>query len=292
MLNVHHLELFYHVARSGGITAALPQIPYGVQQPAVSLQMSQLEDSIGTQLFQRRPFSLTPAGREIFEFITPFFSGLPQLAASVRGQATRQLRLAASGAVMRDHFPWLLRELVRKLPGLRVSLRDTGISSAARLLRSHEVDIALGIQDARETAGLKFERLLKVPMILLVEAHSPHSSAARVLRAAVDGALPLISSPAPDELLSRFQGELKKRAIDWPVSLEAPSLDVVETYVAHGFGVGLSLPIPGHSLPDNVRALPLTGFPEIQYGALWNDRLSGPALLCLEMMRARAKSLA
>src|SRR5436190_240014 len=105
MLNVHHLELFYYVARSGGITAALREIPYGIQQPAVSLQMAQLEDSVGTQLFVRRPFSLTPAGREIYEFITPFFSGLPQLTARVRGQAAQQLCLAASGLVMRDHFP-------------------------------------------------------------------------------------------------------------------------------------------------------------------------------------------
>ncbi len=253
--------------------------------------MSQLEESVGTQLFQRRPFVLTPAGREVYDFITPFFSGLPQLTASVRGQATQQLRLAASGAVMRDHFPWLLRELVAKIPGLRLSLRDTGISSAAHLLRTHEVDIALGIQDDRLTAGLRFERLLKLPMILLVEASSPFTSAARVVKAAAEGTLPLIASPAPDELVTRFQAELKRRGQEWEVRLEAPSLDVVEAYVAHGFGVGLSLPVPGHTLPENVRALNLTGFPEIHYGALWVDRLSRTALLCLETMRARAKSL-
>ena len=80
MLNIHHLELFYYVARAGGVTAALRIIPYGIQQPAVSAQLSRLEESLGTRLFHRRPFSLTPAGREIYEHIAPFFGtiGRPQ----------------------------------------------------------------------------------------------------------------------------------------------------------------------------------------------------------------------
>ena len=38
-MNVHHLELFYYVARFGGIGAAVRNIPYGIQQPAVSAQV-------------------------------------------------------------------------------------------------------------------------------------------------------------------------------------------------------------------------------------------------------------
>ena len=39
-MNVHHLELFYYVARHGGISQAVRHIPYGIQQPAVSGQCS------------------------------------------------------------------------------------------------------------------------------------------------------------------------------------------------------------------------------------------------------------
>ena len=42
-MNVHHLELFYYVARYGGIMPAVRNIPYGIQQPAVSGQVVQLE---------------------------------------------------------------------------------------------------------------------------------------------------------------------------------------------------------------------------------------------------------
>ena len=73
-MNIHHLELFYYVARFGGISQAVRNIPYGIQQPAVSSQIIQLEEFLGVTLFQRRPFLLTAQGEELYSFIKPFFS--------------------------------------------------------------------------------------------------------------------------------------------------------------------------------------------------------------------------
>jgi DNA-binding transcriptional LysR family regulator len=42
-VNIHHLELFYYVAGHGGISEAVRHMPYGIQQPAVSDQVIQLE---------------------------------------------------------------------------------------------------------------------------------------------------------------------------------------------------------------------------------------------------------
>ncbi|RYD31150.1 MAG: LysR family transcriptional regulator, partial [Verrucomicrobiaceae bacterium] len=50
-MNIHHLELFYHVARCRGVSAAARQMPYGIQQPAISAQILQLENSLGKTLF-------------------------------------------------------------------------------------------------------------------------------------------------------------------------------------------------------------------------------------------------
>src|SRR5258708_19259256 len=75
-MNIHHLELFYYVARHGGITGAVRNIPYGIQQPAISGQVAQLEEFLGVTLFQRRPFALTPAGEKLYRFVSPFFSNL------------------------------------------------------------------------------------------------------------------------------------------------------------------------------------------------------------------------
>ena len=290
-LNVHHLELFYHVARAGGITASLKSIPYGIQQPAVSLQMTQLEDSIGARLFQRKPFSLTPTGQMVYEHIAPFFSGLPDLAAATRGQVTRHLRLAATSNVMRGHFPVLLRELERQVPGLRLTLRDAALDGSARLLREHEVDVALALHDPGAAGNLRHEILLTLPMVFLARRDAPQKSAAEILRAGQKGLIPLIAPPADDILTRQFQGALKERGIEWEGHIDAPGLDLVEAYVEEGFGVGLGLANPVREVSKKVRELPLRGFPQLAYCAYWNERLTPLAESCLEHIRRIAKSL-
>jgi DNA-binding transcriptional LysR family regulator len=104
-MNVHHLELFYYVARHGGIMPAVRNIPYGIQQPAVSSQIAQLEEFLGATLFHRRPFALTPEGEKLFEFIQPFFSNLEKVADELQGGQARHIRIGASTIVLREHLP-------------------------------------------------------------------------------------------------------------------------------------------------------------------------------------------
>jgi DNA-binding transcriptional LysR family regulator len=47
-MNIHHLELFYYVAKHGGIAPAVRKMPYGIQQPAVSRQITRLEEALDT----------------------------------------------------------------------------------------------------------------------------------------------------------------------------------------------------------------------------------------------------
>lgn len=84
-MNIHHLELFYYVAKHGGISEAVRNMPYGIQQPAVSSQIIQLEGFLETTLFHRRPFALTPAGEQLYSFILPFFANLDAMATKLRG---------------------------------------------------------------------------------------------------------------------------------------------------------------------------------------------------------------
>src|SRR5437899_9803791 len=108
-MNVHHLELFYYVARHGGIMEAVRNIPYGIQQPAVSAQVAQLEEFLGVTLFQRRPFALTPEGEKLYKFVVPFFSSLEKIASELQGGQLRHIRIGASTIILRDHLPRLLQ---------------------------------------------------------------------------------------------------------------------------------------------------------------------------------------
>ena len=153
-MNVHHLELFYYVARHGGISEAARQMPYGIQQPAISGQIIQLEEYIGATLFHRRPFALTPAGERLYEFVRPFFDNLGNVADQLRGGMAQHIRIAASEIVIRDYLPRILQELGRQFPRLKVTLKDaykadeyfailmgTNVESRRKFIQHHALDV-------------------------------------------------------------------------------------------------------------------------------------------------------
>ena len=136
-MNIHHLELFYYVARHGGITEAVRNIPYGIQQPAVSGQVAQLEEYLGVTLFQRRPFALTPAGEKLYQFVQPFFANLDLIASDLQGGKARQILL--------------------ELPVVRPDGALTGMLALDNLLEAlgEEIDGVVGVMRAQRTRELR-----------------------------------------------------------------------------------------------------------------------------------------
>lgn len=272
-VNVHHLELFYYVARHGGVSAAARHMPYGIQQPAISSQILQLEAALGAPLFHRRPFKLTRQGEMLFEFAKPFFSRLDEMGKTLRGGAEELLRIAAPEIVQRDYLPALLGRLRKRLPGFQFTLHSGRIEEVERMLLAQEIDIGLASYGDRRPEGVQLHELLSLPMVLLVPAASKLRDAS-VLWKQDRIAAPLITLPHFDPLCRVFIDELRKRKCEWRASLEVSSLDLVHRYVAEGYGVGLGVAAPKKDLPPGVRMLPLKDFPEVGFGALWLGRLS------------------
>jgi DNA-binding transcriptional LysR family regulator len=272
-MNIHHLELFYYVAKHGGISAAVRNIPYGIQQPAVSGQILQLEDSLGAPLFQRRPFMLTQAGEELYKFIQPFFEQLEPMAEKIRGGATQFIRVAASSVVLHDHLPDLLQKVRQRFPRLKVTLHEGIHQQIEGWLQRQEVDLAVTIIDGKGAAGIKSQKLLELPMTLVVKKNSKITSAEELWKR--DRIFePLISLPANEMMFKNFQAGLAKYQVDWPVSMEVNSVDLIETYVANGFGIGLSVALPRPNPRKDLRYIPLPEFPNIVIGALWHGKVT------------------
>ncbi|WP_424312657.1 LysR substrate-binding domain-containing protein [Haloferula sp.] len=284
--NLHHLELFYHVAKAGGITAAVRSMPYGIQQPAISGQVSQLESELGVRLFQRRPFTLTPAGKELFEFLAPFFGALPAIAERIAGKASKHLRLAAPATVIRDHLPGVLAEIRKAQPDLELSLMDVGQSRIFELLEQEEVDLAVAELEGRAPSGMKTEVLLSLPLVLLLPpGQAMPKGGLKVL--AEEAAL---VRTAEDTAVARlFAKGLNQKGIRWPARIEVNTIDLVHAYVAEGFGVGVSVDAPGVKLPKGVKAVKLAGFPDLAIAGVWRGKLGPLAELVMAGLRRRAK---
>jgi DNA-binding transcriptional LysR family regulator len=295
MLNLHHLELFYYVARHRGITAAAQHIPYGIQQPAISGQMALLEEAIGLKLFERRPFTLTPAGARLYEFVLPFFSRMGQLVEELRGEAESHLRLAASAAVLTGYIPDLLRSLRHEVPKLRLTLRDVSAGESAALLQRGEIDLALTVLDRAALPGIRKIELIRLPLILIAPADFPHKSLAKMIEREAGGRFdcpyPLISLPDHETLAITFQEELARRSISWKTTVEVNAIELVQHYTASGFGVGLFVDVPALPLLPNMKKIPLPGFPPLRLGLFAPADPSPLAARFINAARMRALDL-
>jgi DNA-binding transcriptional LysR family regulator len=289
-MNVHHLELFYYVARHGGISEAVRNIPYGIQQPAVSGQVAQLEEFLGVTLFQRRPFSLTPPGLKLYRFIEPFFAGLDDMAQELQGGAAHQLRIGSSDIILRDHLPEVLQAARRKFPKLTFTLRSNFLPQLEGMLQRREIDVAIILTDKKPPAGFNSAILLQLPLILILPKESA-LTAAEELWARDKIEEPLICLPATEIICKNFQQGLKRRGVDWFPRVEINSSDGIEAYVAGGFGIGLSVAIPKARMSPKVRAMPLPGFAPVLVAALWQGKAPPPLRALLDEMQSAARRL-
>ena len=290
-MNVHHLELFYYVAKHGGTMPAVRNIPYGIQQPAVSAQVAQLEETLGVTLFRRRPFALTKEGEKLYQFITPFFGNLEKIAGELQGGQARHIRIGASPIVLRDHLPGLLQSVRKKFPKLRVSLREGFPADFENWLQREEIDLALTLIEKKTPEGIQSLKLIELPLVLLVEAKSTIKSAEELWkRDPIEE--PLICLPPAEAVSKNFQRGLAQLGLDWFPSIEASSIELIETYAANGLGIGVTLALPGKKFSPKVRALYLNGFPPMVMGALWRGRKTPLLEAFLSELPGRARELA
>jgi DNA-binding transcriptional LysR family regulator len=287
-MNIHHLELFYYVARHGGITEAVRNIPYGIQQPAVSGQVAQLEEYLGVTLFQRRPFALTPAGEKLYSFIQPFFANLDAIAIDLQGGKARQIRIGASTIVLREHLPEVFQNVRKRFPNLKISLREGYPQDFEQLLQKEELDLAVTAIEKKPALGLHSVALIELPLVLLVGKES-RITAADQLWARDKIEEPLICLPAAEALCKRFQQGLARLGVDWFPGMEVSSIDLIETYVAGGFGIGVSVRVPRGKLSPNVRMVPLPDFDPVIVGVLWRGKTSSLLQAFLDEFQLRAK---
>src|SRR5262249_13174009 len=78
--------------------------------------------------------------------------------------------------------------------------------------------------------------------------------------------------PSNQPICRSFQNGLAKLKVDWFSGIEVSSVEMVQTYVAHGYGIGVTVAVPQMKYHPQVRALPLTDFEPVSFGVLWQGK--------------------
>ncbi len=148
-MKFRQLEAFRYIMLRG-TTAAAAEIMH-VTQPAVSRLISDLEDSVGFRLFERRKGRLYPTDEagEFLGSVEESFIGLEKLqsvAEQIRSRTPRELRVAVTSAIASTLLPMALEEHKKYYPDERVKITTDSMQTIVMKLQTNSVDLAVGLQ--------------------------------------------------------------------------------------------------------------------------------------------------
>ena len=251
--------MLHEFATRGSIAKAAAALGY--TPSAVSQQLATLEREVGAALLDRtaRRAELTDAGRRLVEHAERILAMVEAAEADLSSAGpTGRVTVTAFPTAAVAFGPALVRR-VRAHPGMSLLLRETQREEGLRLVRSGEVDVALiadwsgrltrpgpgsghgggrgGSEGGEESGVLRFYRLLRDPVVLVLPRGHPFA----------DPAKPVDLDELRDEpWLAAPIGEPSRQAVDRllvgtggmpPAPWEFEGLSTILSLVARGIGI-------------------------------------------------------
>ena len=178
-MELRHLRYFAAVAETLNFTKAATRLR--LAQPALSRQVSDLEDELGVDLLKRTSHgvTLTAEGKLFLEDAKKILQLVDESTLKVRALArgeVGELHVGYLPPYELEILPRALAEYQKTTPGVKVTLHDLGSDELCQELRNGFLQLALMIQPGEETsAGLEFEELRRCPFFVAMAPGHPLS---------------------------------------------------------------------------------------------------------------------
>lgn len=262
---LRQLRIFEAVAEHGSYTHAARALH--LTQPAVSMQLRQLEERIGLPLFDRRGkrLHLTEAGRALQRYAVQVRLSLEEaelVIDELRGLKRGLLRLTVASTA--NYFaPRLLAEFCHRHPGVDVRLHVTNRAGLLEEIETGEADmLIMGRPPSEDLIAIPF---LDNPLVVIAPVDHPWSGRKRI---------PL-HEVAKERFIVREEGSgtraaverfLAKHDIVRPHGMEMNSSEAIKQAVMAKLGLGI---VSMHTLEmelamNRLCVLDVEGFPIVR----------------------------
>ena len=254
---LRQLRVFCRVARTGSITRAAEQLL--LRQPAVSLQVRELEYELEATLFERRGprIALTPAGEQLYRIAAPVVEEMERLPEAFSEKLDDlkmgTLRIAAGPAGVAFVLPPILNRFRADYPGVRITLRDSLVDGGLQLLRSNESDLLIGPKH-RETKDFDYHPISTWTLVLITPEDHPLAG-----RESVDiqepAAYPAVVPASTSYNREYGEAVARRLGVEINVAVEANGWRTIKSCVEAGLGISAvpSLCLTGG---ERLRAIP------------------------------------
>jgi len=262
-ITFRQLRVFESAARHLSYTMAASELH--LSQPAVSMQIKQLEETLGLSLFEQigKKMHLTAAGNEIRQYsqsISQLVDEMETVTSALKGGEGG--RLALSVATTASHFATrLLASFAQLHPDVTISLDITNRESLCLQLQNNEPDLVI-MGQAKENADVIAESFVQNPLVMIA---SPEHALA------TQAAIP-ISQFEDERFVVREAGSGTRAAIErfftaagvsFHTGMEMTSNEAIKQAVEAGLGLGI---VSRHTIglelrTGNLVSLHVQGFP-------------------------------
>jgi DNA-binding transcriptional LysR family regulator len=238
-VTLRQIHVFESVARVGSFSGAAQQLH--LTQPAVSMQIKQLEDNLGVALFEQigRKIYLTEGGRELRHYCRTVLGQLSEAETvlnEIKGFRRGAIRVAVASTA--NYFlPKILAAFNRQYPGISFQLNVSNRETLLNLLAGNETDLAI-MGRPPEDQALVAESFMENPLVVIAP---PESSLAE------ERQIPL-EWLQDETFLMREQGSGTRMAVErffaehgiqLTAGMEMNSNEAIKQGVQAGLGLGL-----------------------------------------------------
>jgi DNA-binding transcriptional LysR family regulator len=237
---VRHMRAFVEVARCGNFTRAAEELH--ICQPALTVQVKQLEQTLGVKLFDRdkRHVALTQAGRELLRPIERVLTEIEAIRVSSHEFATHQrgiVTVAVLPSIAASAAPEAIRRLNAEHPGIAVRLVELIGTHVSDAVKAGEVDFGIGSY-AKIDRELTYQHLWSDRMAAFVSVrHALAKRRALTFREAVN--FPLLLTRRTSSVRVLVDRALEREGLSANVAHEASYVTTILGLAAAGFGVAI-----------------------------------------------------
>lgn len=237
-MTVKQLRAFLAVAQSLSFAQACERLH--LSQPALSLSIKNLEESLGGQLLARttRSVSLTPEGATLLPIARRLLADWDNAEELLRQHFTLQLgkvAIAAMPSFAGNLLPVALKAFRERHPKVNVAVHDVINEQVLEMLRNRRVELGIAFEP-ESLDGLDFTPFYSDRFVAVVPADSPLAERAEVtweqlLRES------FITLQRPSAVRLLLEERIAAQHGKLPVAFESHQLVTVGRMVAQGLGV-------------------------------------------------------
>jgi DNA-binding transcriptional LysR family regulator len=265
-LTLRQLKVFEAVARHASFSRAAEELH--LSQPAVSMQVKQLEENVGMPLLEQlgKRFSLTEAWRQVYDLARRVSDQIEQTEEALlqlRGDTGGRLRLAVVGTA--NYFvPQLVAAFREANPDVTVSLTVNNRASVVNTLAFNERDLAI-VGDLPTGADLEAQPFMENHLVVIAPPHHGLAGRGRIPLERLKQEVFLIREPGSSSRAA-MEDIFVSHGMSFASGMEMSSNESIKQSVQAGMGLGI---IALHTIAleletRRLEVLPVEGFPVVR----------------------------